>query len=314
MKLSVVLPLYNEEELVDALYRSLRSSLERLGPEYELIFVDDGSVDRTLPALLNLANADGRVTVIELTRNFGNQVAIATGLEFATGQWVVTMDSDLEDRPEDIEKLYGKAQEGYDVVYAVRGSEQKPLLKNIGSRFFYSLINRISTISLPQNAGNFCIMRQEVVDALRRLPERNRYLTGLRAWVGFTQTGLELPRGRRIAGSPKQSFARLLKHALDAIFSFSTAPLKLLTMLGTLAFLFALFFAGVVIVFRLTYPHVPVGWASTMVVIIFVGGLQLIGLGILGEYLARVFDEVRARPMSLVRKVTHAASDTRISQ
>ena len=314
MDISVVLPIYNEKELVGPLYTSLRAALDRLALEYELIFVNDGSVDGTVAVLLDIVNADARVTVIELTRNFGNQMAIATGLEFATGQWVVTMDSDLEDRPEDIEKLYRKAQEGYDVVYAVRGSEHKSFLKDLGSRIFYFLIGKISAINLPRNSGNFCIMRQEVVKALRRLSERNRYFTGLRSWVGFSQAGLDLPRWKRPAGSPKQSYPRLIKHASDAIFSFSTAPLKLLTVLGTLAFLFALLFAGVVIVFRLVTPGVPVGWASTMVVIVFVGGIQLIGLGILGEYLARIYDEVRGRPMSLVKRVTRSESHAGIQK
>lgn len=314
MEISVVLPIYNEKELVVPLYASLRDSLERLGVDYELILVDDGSVDGTLPALMDLAKADARVTVIELTRNFGNQVAIATGLEYASGQWVVTMDSDLEDRPEDIEKLYRKAQEGHDVVYAVRGSDHKSFLKDVGSRIFYFLIGKISVIPLPQHTGNFCIMRQEVVSALRRLPERNRYFMGLRTWVGFSQTGIDLPRAKRPAGRPKQSFSRLFKHASDAIFSFSTAPLKLLTLLGSLAFLFALLFAGVVIIFRLAVPGVPVGWASTIIIIVFVGGVQLIGLGILGEYLARIYDEVRARPVSLIKKVTHAESRGRVEK
>lgn len=314
MEISVVLPVYNEKELARPLYASICQSLDRLAVDYELILVDDGSADGTLPVLLDLANSDPRITIVELTRNFGNQVAIATGLEYASGQWVVTMDSDFEDRPEDIEKLYKKAQEGYDVVYAVRGSEQKSFLKDIGSRLFYFLIGKISVVPLPQHTGNFCIMSQRVVSALRALSERNRYFAGLRSWVGFSQAGLDLPRGTRAAGKPKQSFARLLKHASDAIFSFSTGPLKLLTFLGTLAFLFSLFFAGAIIIFRLTIPGVPLGWASTMVVIVFVGGVQLIGMGILGEYLARIFDEVRARPMSLVKKVTRAESNTRIKQ
>lgn len=314
MDISVVLPIYNEKALVAPLYASLRDSLDRLVPNYELIFVDDGSVDGTLPALLGLANSDSRITVVELSRNFGNQVAIATGLEYASGQWVVTMDGDLEDKPEDIGKLYKKAREGYDVVYAVRGSKHKSLLKDVGSRIFYFLIASISVIPIPRKAGNFCIMRQEVVSALRKLPERNRYLAGLRSWVGFSQTGVDLPRASRPAGEPKQSFPRLLKHALDAIFSFSTVPLKLLTFLGTLAFVFSLFFIGLVIILRFTVPHVPVGWASTMVVIVFVGGVQLIGLGILGEYMARIYDEVRGRPISLVKKVTNVKAQDEIQR
>ena len=309
MELSVVLPIYNERELVIPLYRDLCSSLDRLVENYEVIFVDDGSVDGTLPELLKLASSDPRLTVVELTRNFGNAMAIATGLEFATGEWVVTMDSDFEDKPEDIGKLYRKALDGYDVVYAVRQSKHKSFLKDMGSRLFYFLISRISNVPLPRNTGNFCIMRQGVVRALRKMTERTRYFAGLRTWVGFTQIGIDLPRGKRLAGEPKQSFSRLFKQALDAVFSFSTVPLKLLTLLGIVAFFFALFVAMLIIILRLTRPAVSVDWASTLMAIVFVGGIQLIGLGILGEYLGRIYDEVRARPVSIVKTLTNAKPD-----
>ena len=274
MELSVVLPIYNERELVIPLYRDLCSSLDRLVENYEVIFVDDGSVDGTLPELLKLASSDPRLTVVELTRNFGNAMAIATGLEFATGEWVVTMDSDFEDKPEDIGELYRKALDGYDVVYAVRQSKHKSFFKDMGSRLFYFLISRISNVPLPRNTGNFCIMRQGVVRALRKMTERTRYFAGLRTWVGFTQIGIDLPRGKRLAGEPKQSFSRLFKQALDAVFSFSTVPLKLLTLLGIVAFFFALFVAMLIIILRLTRPAVPVDWASTLMAIVFVGGIQ----------------------------------------
>jgi polyisoprenyl-phosphate glycosyltransferase len=312
MELSVVLPIYNERELVIPLYRDLCSSLDRLVENYEVIFVDDGSVDGTLPELLKLASSDPRLTVVELTRNFGNAMAIATGLEFATGEWVVTMDSDFEDKPEDIGELYRKALDGYDVVYAVRQSKHKSFLKDMGSRLFYFLISRISNVPLPRNTGNFCIMRQGVVRALRKMTERTRYFAGLRTWVGFTQIGIDLPRGKRLAGEPKQSFSRLFKQALDAVFSFSTVPLKLLTLLGTVAFFFALVVAMLIIILRLTRPAVPVDWASTLMAIVFVGGIQLIGLGILGEYLGRIYDEVRARPVTIIKKLTNAKAGLKV--
>jgi polyisoprenyl-phosphate glycosyltransferase len=312
MEISVVLPIYNERELVIPLYRALRSSLDCLTPAYEIIFVDDGSVDGTVPEIMNLAKSDPRVIVVELTRNFGNAMAIATGLEFASGEWVVTMDSDFEDKPEDIGELYRKAHQGYDVVYAVRESKNKSFLKDMGSRVFYSLIGRIANIQLPQNTGNFCIMRQDVVRALRKLSERTRYFAGLRTWVGFTQIGVDLPRGKRLAGSPKQSFSRLVNQALDAVFSFSTVPLRFLTFLGTLAFCFALFLVVLLTIVRFTVPGVTIGWTSTILAIVLVGGIQLIGLGILGEYLARVYDEVRGRPVSIIKNVTNTKADRSI--
>ena len=306
MELSVVLPVYNEREVVASLYRALRSSLERLVEDYEIIFVDDGSLDGTVPELLNIAHSDPRVILVELTRNFGNAMAIAMGLEFANGEWVVTMDSDFEDRPEHIGELYKKAREGYDVVYAVRESKHKSFLKDIGSRAFYFLMSRISTIPLPPNMGNFCIMRQEVVRALRKMSERTRYFAGIRAWVGFKQVGVDLPRGKRLAGSPKQSFPRLIKQAMDAVVSFSTVPLRLLTVLGTMAIVLALLAAGLIIILHLTRPEVRLEWAVTTMAIIFVGGIQLMGLGVLGAYLGRIYDEVRGRPVAIIKKSTNA--------
>jgi polyisoprenyl-phosphate glycosyltransferase len=312
MEISVVLPVYNEKEVVVPLYRALCSSLDHVAKDYEIIFVDDGSVDGTVPEIVNLANSDPRVTVVELTRNFGNAMAIATGLEFASADWVVTMDSDFEDRPEHIGELYRKAREGYDVVYAVRESKHKSFLKDMGSRVFYFLMSRISSIPLPRNTGNFCIMRQDVVRALRKMSERTRYFAGIRTWVGFTQIGVHLPRGKRLAGSPKQSFPRLIKQALDAVFSFSTVPLRLLTLLGTLAFVFALLVAVFIIVLRLTRPEVRVEWVLTIMAIVFAGGIQLIGLGIIGAYLGRIYDEVRGRPVTIIKKLTSAKAGLRV--
>jgi len=306
MEISVVIPVYNETEVIVPLYHALRSSLERLARDYEIILVDDGSVDGTVPEIVNLANSDPRLIVVELTRNFGNAMAIAMGLEFASGDWVVTMDSDFEDKPEHIGELYKKAREGYDVVYAVRESKHKSFLKDIGSRVFYFLMSRISNIPLPPNMGNFCIMRQDVVRALRKMSERTRYFAGIRTWVGFAQVGIDLPRGKRLAGSPKQSFPRLIKQAMDAVVSFSTVPLRLLTALGTMAIVLALLVTGLMIVLHLTRPEVRLEWVMTTMVIIFVGGIQLMGLGILGAYLGRIYDEVRGRPVAIIKRLTNA--------
>jgi glycosyltransferase involved in cell wall biosynthesis len=300
--LSVVLPVYNEESLVRPLYEALSKALASAG-DWELVFVDDGSRDGSPAALASLAAADNRVRVITLSRNFGNQAAISRGLERARGEWVVTMDSDFEDKPEDIPALLAKAKEGYDVVYAVRGSSQKTPLKHLGSVVFYWLLGRLAEYPLPRHTGNFAVMGRPVVDALNALPERHRYLSGLRAWVGFKQAGLPLPRGVRPSGEPKQSYARLFLHAFDALFSFSTVPLKMLSFVGFTAFLTSLLLAVVVVIMRLALPRmdVPYGWASTIIMVIFLGAIQLLGLGVLGEYVARIYDEVRGRPTSVVR-------------
>ena len=305
MQLSVVLPIYNEKEVVGSLYRELRATLDSLATQAEIIFVDDGSVDGTVPELLNLARSDPHLIIIELTRNFGNAMAIATGLEFATGEWVVTMDSDFEDKPDHIGNLYRKALEGYDVVYAVRESKHKSFAKDIGSRLFYALLSRMADFPMPSNSGNFAIMHREVVQALRKMTERTRYFAGLRNWVGYRQIGLDLPRGKRLAGDPKQSFSRLFRQALDALFAFSTVPLKSLTLFGIIAFLFALVMAVLVIGMRLKHPELSFGWPVALISIVFFGGVQLIGLGILGEYLGRIYNEVRGRPVSIIKKVTN---------
>ena len=305
MQLSVVLPIYNEKEVVGSLYRELRATLDSLATQAEIIFVDDGSVDGTVPELLNLARSDPHLIIIELTRNFGNAMAIATGLEFASGEWVVTMDSDFEDKPDHIGNLYRKALEGYDVVYAVRESKHKSFAKDIGSRLFYALLSRMADFPMPSNSGNFAIMHREVVQALRKMTERTRYFAGLRNWVGYSQIGLDLPRGKRLAGDPKQSFSRLFRQALDALFAFSTVPLKSLTFFGIIAFLFALVMAVLVIGMRLKHPELSFGWPVALISIVFFGGVQLIGLGILGEYLGRIYNEVRGRPVSIIKKVTN---------
>jgi dolichol-phosphate mannosyltransferase len=301
--LSVVLPIYNERELVAPLWTALKPALDALKADWEAVFVDDGSRDGTAEALKKLADADKRVRVVTLSRNFGNQVAIARGLEFAKGDFVVAMDSDLEDRPEDIAKLYAKIQEGYDVVYAVRGSAQKTFFKNLGSRAFYWILNRVSDMPLPQHVGNFSIMRRPVVEALRQLPERHRYFAGLRAWVGFSQIGIDLPRAARPAGTPKQGYRRLFLHAFDAIFSFSTAPLKLMTILGFAGFCVSVLSGVVTLLLHLIMANQAVGETTTVLMVIFFGSIQMIGMGILGEYLARIYDEVRGRPSTLVRDV-----------
>jgi dolichol-phosphate mannosyltransferase len=301
--LSVVAPIYNERELLDRFHLALGKALAAIGEDWELILVDDGSTDGTDAALQALAQKDARVKVVSLTRNFGHQGAIARGLEFARGDWVAVIHSDLEDRPEDIPKLLAKAKEGHDVVYAVRGSAHKTWLKDLGSRAFYWLIQNISETTIPARTGDFCVMSRAVASAVTLLPERHRYLPGLRTWVGFDQTGLALPRVPRAGGEPKQSYGRLVLHAFDAIFSFSTVPLKLLSLLGFAAFSVGLAGAALVLLWRLVGADVPLGWTSMMVMLFFFGGIQLLGMGVLGAYLARIYDEVRGRPSTLVKRV-----------
>ena len=303
MRLLTAIPVYNESKYVVSVLDKIRRF--HVG---DIVVIDDGSTDGTCDILASIDD----IIRIRHPANQGYGKSLIDAFAYADRRrydWVVTMDSDFEDKPEHIADLYRKALEGYDVVYAVRESKHKSFLKDIGSRLFYFLISRISTVPLTRNAGNFGIMRQDVVRALRKMTERTRYFAGLRTWVGFTQIGIDLPRGKRLAGRPKQSLSRLFKQALDAVFAFSTVPLKLLTLLGVVAFFSALFIAVMIVILRLIHPGVSIEWAPTIIVIVFVGGIQLIGLGILGEYLSRIYDEVRARPVSIVKTLTNAKQD-----
>jgi glycosyltransferase involved in cell wall biosynthesis len=301
--LSIVVPIYNEHEVVEPFYHRLSKTLAGMLVPWEVVFVDDGSTDGTAEKLAALASIDARLRVVELTRNFGHQAALSRGLEYVGGDWVVTMHSDLEDRPEDIPALYAKAQEGHDVVCAVRDSRQKSWLKDMGTRLYYLVMAGIADYPAPEQVGDYSVMSREVVETLKSMPERNRNLSGLRSWVGYRQAGLPLPRDPRPFGEPKQSYRRLFLHAADAIFSFSTAPLQLMIPLGAIASLLGLLASIGVLLWRLFHSDVPLGWASLMLVMIFLGGVQLMGMGVLGQYLARIYDEVRGRPGTLVRKV-----------
>jgi glycosyltransferase involved in cell wall biosynthesis len=290
------------------LYHALRSSLDHLVDDYEIIFVDDGSVDGTVPEILNIANSDPRVIVVELTRNFGNAMAIATGLELASGEWVVTMDSDFEDKPEDVGELYRKAHEGYDVVYAVRESKHKSFLKDVGSRAFYFLMSRISAIPLPRNTGNFCIMRQDVVRALRKMSERTRYFAGIRTWVDSHRLELtchgETTRRVTKAIFPGWSSAGcrvlIFYSSLEASYSSRNRCLRL-----------ALFVA-VLIIICVTHPEVRVEWALTLTAIIFVvGSVDWVrnNRGIWVEYMTK-----SVKPVTIIKKLTNAKLGLRVNR
>jgi glycosyltransferase involved in cell wall biosynthesis len=297
--LSVVIPVFNEEENLPELHRRLRETLEGAGTPYRLLFVNDGSGDRSLDYLRALCASDARVSVLSFSRNFGHQISISAGIAHADGDAVVVMDADLQDPPEVIPHLLDRWAEGNDVVYAVRRKRKEGGAKRAAYNLFYRILGGISSVEIPRDSGDFSLMDARVVAHLRAFPERNRFLRGLRAWVGFRQTEWVYERMVRASGEPKYRTRHLVKLALDGFFAFSTVPLQIATYLGFMAaglgFLYLLF----ALASRFLY-NTPAGWTSLAAIILFLGGTQLMILGILGEYLGRVYEEVKQRPLYIL--------------
>jgi dolichol-phosphate mannosyltransferase len=309
--ISLVVPVYNEEALVETLHGRVRAALEKLGEPWQVLYVNDGSRDRTLPLLLQQQQADGRVVVIELSRNWGHQAAISAGLSVAAGEAVVLMDGDLQDPPEVIPDMVAAWRKGARVVVAQRRSRAERGLRGRLFPLFYRLLGYLSDYPIPLNAGIFGLLDRQAVDAINQLSETNRYLPGLRSWVGYPTAVVFYDREARAGGEPKQTFWKLFKYALDAVFSFSYKPLRLSLVLGLLVALTALLYGVVLVTCRvlgvgLFGQPVVVGYTSTIVAILFLGGVQLICTGILGEYIGRVYDEVKRRPLFLIQKVHRA--------
>ncbi len=298
---SIVVPVYNEEAILPELYSRLTAVMEQLGEPYELIFVNDGSHDRSLEIMRELHRRDPRVKVINFARNFGHQVAITAGLDYARGDAVVIIDADLQDPPEVIPDLVARWKEGYEVVYAVRTErEGETWFKEFTAKLFYRLIRSITNVDIPLDTGDFRLMDRQVVETLRAMRERHRFMRGMSSWVGFRQTGVPYRRHRRYAGETKYPFRKMLKFALDGITSFSYLPLQLATYLGFAIAAMSALFILFVIVARLSGMQAFVGQATTLVTVLFLGGIQLISLGILGEYLGRVYEEIKGRPLYIV--------------
>ncbi|MFC2036601.1 glycosyltransferase family 2 protein [Chloroflexota bacterium] len=307
-ELSVVLPICNEEENIPLLHRRLSAVLDGEGVSYDLVFVDDGSTDGSSALLCELAAEDSRTTLVELARNFGHQVAISAGLDFARGEAVIIMDADLQDPPEVLPQFIAKWREGYDVVYAIREQRQESWPKRVAYAAFYRMLRRATHVDIPLDAGDFCIMDREVVDLLRSMPERNRFVRGIRSWVGLRQIGLPYQRDARRAGRSKYTFGRLLLLALDGFISFSHAPLRVASLLGIGISALSLLLATFYFVKRVTTGLSPPGFATLVVAVFFLAGVQLVTLGVIGEYVGRIFDEVKQRPLYVVRQVIRGRS------
>ena len=302
--LSIVIPVFNEEENLHTLHARITKTFTEQGLDYEIVFVDDGSADQSPDILRRLEAEDRRIVVVEFARNFGHQVAISAGLEHSRGRVVCIMDADLQDPPEVLHTFLAKWQEGWEVVYAVRTERKEWWGKRLAYAGFYRLLQRVANIEIPLDAGDFCVMDRKVVDLLVRMPERNRFVRGIRSWVGFKQIGVPYERQARHAGSPKYTFRKLLYLALDGLVSFSHMPLRIITVLGftvsLLSFLVALFY----LIKKITFGIGVAGFTTLVVSIFFLAGIQLMTIGVIGEYIGRISDEVKHRPLYVARRVT----------
>jgi polyisoprenyl-phosphate glycosyltransferase len=305
MQLSVVVPAHDEQDNVPELVRRLRAVLESLSAEWEIVLVDDGSTDATWARMLEAAEGGGAVRALRLSRNFGHQAALSAGLLAASGERVVTMDSDLQHPPEAIPDLVAKADEGYDVVYGIRvRREGEGWFKARASTGFYRLLNRLARLDLPEGAADFRLMSRRVVDAVVGMPERHRFLRGITRWVGFRQAVVAYESPARSAGQSKYTVRHMARFALHAIVSFSAVPLRIASLLGFLASALGGLYLAYVVAIRLFTDTAVAGWTSVVVAVLILGGAQLLCLGIIGQYLGQMYDEVKGRPLFLVAEDT----------
>ncbi len=300
---SVVAPIFNEADSIPPLYRRIRAVMERLREPWELILVDDGSSDGSIRAIRDLARRDRRVVPIVFARNFGHQIAVTAGLDFSRGRAVVIVDADLQDPPEVIPEMVARWGEGFQVVYGVRaGREGETWFKKLTAALFYRMIFRITDVKIPLDTGDFRLLDRQVVDVMTRMRERHRFLRGMAAWVGFRQTGVTYHRAGRQAGETKYPFRKMLRLALNAVTGFSYFPLQIATYLGFAAALVSILAIPVVVVLRLAGNQAFFGQATTLIAVLFLGGVQLISLGILGEYIGRLYDEAKGRPLYVLQE------------
>jgi polyisoprenyl-phosphate glycosyltransferase len=301
---SIIAPIYNESQSLPELYRRIKDVLDAVNEAWELVLVDDGSTDGSTDIIRQLAAADKRARPVIFARNFGHQLAVTAGLDYSRGQAIVIIDADLQDPPEVISEMIKKWREGYEVVYAVRSErEGESWFKLATASIFYRLIYRITDVKIPLDTGDFRLMDRKVVDVLNQMRERHRFLRGMSVWVGFKQTGVEYRRAARYAGQTKYPFKKMFKFAWDAVTSFSYLPLQVATYLGFICAGISILAIPIVAFMRITGSQEAfAGQATTLIAVLFLGGVQLISLGILGEYIGRLYDEARGRPLYIVRE------------
>jgi dolichol-phosphate mannosyltransferase len=310
-KLSAVIACYRDAQAIPIMYKRLRDIFEKLNVAYEMIFVNDCSPDNTSEILEELATKDKHVVVISHTRNFGSQSAFTSGMRIATGDAVILLDGDLQDPPEIIEEFYAKWQEGFDVVYGIRVKREATWFMQVAYKLFYRIFRTVSYVNIPSDAGDFSLLDRRVVETLNDLPENNRFIRGLRAWVGYRQTGVPYVRPERMFGRSTNSLIKYMGWARKAIFSFSYLPLDLIAWLAFLVVAISLIAIVIQIVLRLLYPDMtPSGLTTVIVLVLLIGGVQLLCLSIIGSYLAHVYDEVKRRPPYVVSDIRNDPRET----
>ncbi len=298
---SLIIPVYNEEQIVEQLYTRCTTALGKITGQYEIICVDDGSHDNTLAYLLKFHRNDNKFKVVSLSRNFGHQSAILAGLSFAKGEYVGIMDGDLQDPPEFLCELLNKLEEGFEVVYAIRKKRKENILKRTIYLSYYRILRGMSNIEIPLDSGDFSVMRHFVVDYILRMPEQSLFLRGIRSWVGFRQTGIEYEREKRQFGLPKYTFRKLFSLAYNGIFSFSHFPVKILSRAGFLVILFSILYIIFNLIKKYVFGDVPQGFTTIIIFLVLFNGIQLLALGIIGEYVLRIYEESRKRPLYIIR-------------
>jgi len=314
LRVSIAVPLHNEELVLPEFIQRAGMVLDGIdGGPHQLVLVDDGSCDHTLDILENSAAHDSRIVVVSLSRNFGHQTALTAALDFVTGDVTIVMDGDLQDRPEEIPSFLYYFREGYDIVYAQRVKRKEPWYLRLCYFLFYRIAASLCDIRVPLDSGDFGLMSRRVVEELRRMPERHRYIRGLRSWVGFRQRGVLVERSERYAGKTKYSFVKLLKLASDGIFAFSVVPLRAAAAVGLVTICLSVFYAVYAVYVRFGLHRSPQGFTALVLLITFLSGVHLLFLGVIGEYLGRVYEEVKSRPTYVVKKVVRN-SDDRINE
>lgn len=303
MDLSVVIPIYNEEENISVLYTRVKDVLDSMHIDYELFFVNDGSKDRSMDLIEDLASKDSRIRYIDLSRNFGHQVAVTAGLDHVVGERVVVIDADLQDPPELIVEMYNKMNENFQVVYARRRSRKgEGFFKKFTAKLFYRILSSITTIEIPLDTGDFRIVDRKVVDVLKQMPEQHKFLRGQISWIGFNQTYVEYDREERHGGNTGYTYIKMLRFAIDGITSFSNLPLKLASLSGFVVSGLAFVIMMYTLYIRFFHNDYVQGWTSLMLSVMFIGGIQLICVGIIGEYISRISTNVRNRPLYIKKK------------
>jgi len=310
-KISAIIACYKDAQAIPIMHERLTKTLNKIGVDYEIIFVNDGSPDNTEDVLGKIILKDPHVIGINHSRNFSSQMAFTSGMDIAQSDAVVLLDGDLQDPPELIEKFYQKWLEGYDVVYGIRTRREAPLYMAISYKLFYRLFHKMSYIKIPLDAGDFSLIDKKVVDVLKTFPERDRFIRGLRAWVGFKQVGIPYARPERMFGKTTNNLIKNINWATKGILSFSYVPLQIMTILSFIVFFIAILAMILQIILRLMLPNVPQGSTTILISVLFIGAIQLLGISVLGEYIGKIFEEVKQRPKYIVKSIIRSSSVSR---